>query len=62
MSKPNPQAERAEYINCDMTLTIKVHGQEIYRKYSLTDGQAPDNMQEEVQDIVDTLLDNEEEF
>ena len=34
----------------------------LYRVYTLEDGQLPDNMQEKLQDMVDTLLDNEEKF
>ncbi len=43
----------------DLTIQVQIGEHTLYRKYSLTDGQAPDNMQEEIQDIVDTLLDKE---
>lgn len=46
----------------DLTIEVQIDGQKLWRRYSLTDGQAPENMQEEVQNMVDTLLNNNEEF
>lgn len=55
MSKPN---EKEEWLNQTITITVtNEHGNELYRKYGLRDGQLPDFMQRELQDIVDTLLD-----
>lgn len=43
-------------------ITVRIGEHELYRNYALVDGQAPENMQENIQDMVDTLLDNEEKF
>lgn len=42
----------------NMRVTIEVEGNTLVRDYALTDGQVPEDMQENVQDMVDTLLDN----
>lgn len=46
-------------INIKITLD---DGRNIDRNYEMTDAQLPDNMQENLQDMVDTLLDNQEGF
>lgn len=43
-------------------ITVRINGISVERHYELVDGQAPENMQENIQDMVDTLLDNEEKF
>ena len=58
MSQPNA---KGEWLNQTITITVRNEfGNEIYRKYELRDGQLPDFMQRELQDMVDTLLDTEE--
>lgn len=46
--------------NLKIEITIGEHS--VYRNYAIVDGQTPDNMQEEINDMVETLLDKEEKF
>lgn len=43
-------------------VTVRINGISVERNYELVDGQVPENMQENIQDMVDTLLNNEEKF
>lgn len=43
-------------------VTVRINGISVERNYELVDGQVPDNMQENIQDMVNTLLDNEVKF
>ena len=41
-------------------VTVRTGEHELTRAYQIIDGQAPDNMQENIQELVDTLLDHPE--
>lgn len=43
-----------------MRITIEIEGRTLVRDYALVDGQIPEEMQENLQDMVDTLLDTDE--
>lgn len=43
-----------------MTITIKIRNSNIERKYVLIDGFAPEDMEEKIQDMIDTLFDRTE--
>ena len=40
-------------------ITVKVEDNELSRHFRIIDGQAPQNMQENIDEIVETLLDKE---
>lgn len=44
-----------------LTVTVRVGDHEIERKYGIDDGQAPEDMQERIQNMVDTVLEVEHE-
>lgn len=39
-------------------IKVSIGEQELVRNYEIVDCQTPDNMQENIQDMIDTLLDN----
>jgi len=52
-----------EIINIELSLEDTTGMRTVLRRvYSLEEGQLPENMQERLQDMADTLLDNEVKF
>ena len=60
MSNPNHAAEMGEFMNTRMQIVIKIHGNDLERSYQLDDGKIPENMENNLQEMVDTLLDTSE--
>ncbi len=51
---------KAEWLNQNMQISIKIGEHELYSNYALKDGQVPEDIKAMIQSTVDTLLDTSE--
>jgi hypothetical protein len=51
---------KGEWLNTTAEITITIHNNTLERRFMLVDGKLPENINEKLQEVVDTLLDTSE--